>query len=70
MSFKEFFMEYIWQLPQNILGSLYKEYISDNIITRVNYDDTLAPEEYEEALRKTHYIEFNEWPDEENGGGV
>ena len=40
MSFKEFFMEYIWQLPQNILGSLYKEYISDNIITRVNYDAT------------------------------
>ena len=40
MSFKEFFIEYIWQLPQNILGSLYKEYISDNIITRVNYDAT------------------------------
>ena len=40
MSFKEFFMEYIWQLPQNILGSLYKECISDNIITRVNYDAT------------------------------
>ena len=40
MNFKEFFMEYIWQLPQNILGSLYKEYISDNIITRVNYDAT------------------------------
>ena len=40
MSFKEFFIEYIWQLPQNILGSLYKEYISDNIITRVNYNAT------------------------------
>lgn len=35
-----------------------------------NYSDTLAPEEYEEALKKTHYIEFNEWPVEENGGGV
>ena len=37
---REFFINYIWQLPQNILGSLYKEYISDNIITRVNYDAT------------------------------
>ena len=35
-----------------------------------NYSDTLAPEEYKEALKKTHYIEFNEWPVEENGGGV
>ena len=40
------------------------------LLSRVNYDDTLAPEEYEEALKKTHYIEFNEWPVEENGGGV
>ena len=41
MSFKEFFMEYIWQLPQNIIGSLYKEFISKDIITRINYDASI-----------------------------
>ena len=38
MSFKEFFIECIWQLPQNLIGSLYKEFISKDIITRINYD--------------------------------
>ena len=37
---REFFINYIWQLPQNLLGMLYKDCISDNIITRVNYDAT------------------------------
>ena len=37
---RKFFMEYIWQLPQNLLGMLYKDCISDNIITRVNCDAT------------------------------
>ena len=37
---KEFFINYIWQLPQNLLGMLYKDCISDNIITRVNCDAT------------------------------
>ena len=37
---KEFFINYVWQLPQNLLGMLYKDYISDNIITRVNCDAT------------------------------
>ena len=37
---RKFFMEYIWQLPQNLLGMLYKDCISDDIITRVNCDDT------------------------------
>ena len=37
---KKFFMEYIWQLPQNLLGMLYKDCISDDIITRVNCDAT------------------------------
>ena len=37
---REFFINYIWQLPQNLLGMLYKDCISDNIITRVNCDDT------------------------------
>lgn len=41
MSFREFFMEYIWQLPQNIIGSLYKEFISKDIITRINYDASI-----------------------------
>ena len=41
MSFKEFFIEYIWQLPQNLIGSLYKEFISKDIITRVNYDASI-----------------------------
>ena len=35
---KKFFIDYIWQLPQNLLGALYKECIIDNIITRVNYN--------------------------------
>ena len=35
---KEFFINYVWQLPQNLLGMLYKDFISDNIITRVNCD--------------------------------
>lgn len=38
MKFKEFFIECIWQLPQNLLGILYKEFISEDIITRVNYN--------------------------------
>ena len=38
MKFKEFFIECIWQLPQNLLGLLYKEFISEDIITRVNYN--------------------------------
>ena len=37
---KEFFINYVWQLPQNLLGMLYKDCISDNIITRVNCDAT------------------------------
>ena len=37
---REFFINYIWQLPQNLLGTLYKDCISDNIITRVNCDAT------------------------------
>ena len=37
---KEFFINYVWQLPQNLLGILYKDCISDNIITRVNCDAT------------------------------
>ena len=37
---REFFINYIWQLPQNLLGILYKDCISDNIITRVNCDAT------------------------------
>ena len=37
---REFFINYIWQLPQNLLGMLYKDCISDNIITRVNCDAT------------------------------
>ena len=37
---KEFFINYIWQLPQNLLGILYKDCISDDIITRVNCDAT------------------------------
>lgn len=37
---REFFIEYIWQLPQNLLGMLYKDCISDDIITRVNCDAT------------------------------
>ena len=40
MSFKQFFIEYIWQLPQNLLGMLYKDCISDDIITKVNCDAT------------------------------
>ena len=41
MSFKEFFIECIWQLPQNLIGSLYKEFISKDIITRINYDASI-----------------------------
>ena len=37
---REFFINYVWQLPQNLLGMLYKDCISDDIITRVNYDAT------------------------------
>ena len=37
---REFFINYIWQLPQNLLGMLYKDCISDDIITRVNCDAT------------------------------
>ena len=37
---REFFINYVWQLPQNLLGMLYKDCISDNIITRVNCDAT------------------------------
>ena len=37
---REFFINYVWQLPQNLLGMLYKDCISDDIITRVNCDDT------------------------------
>ena len=37
---RKFFMECIWQLPQNLLGMLYKDCISDDIITRVNCDAT------------------------------
>ena len=37
---KEFFINYVWWLPQNLLGMLYKDCISDDIITRVNYDAT------------------------------
>ena len=37
---RKFFINYIWQLPQNLLGMLYKDCISDDIITRVNCDDT------------------------------
>ena len=37
---KEFFINYVWQLPQNLLGMLYKDCISDDIITRVNCDAT------------------------------
>ena len=37
---REFFINYIWQLPSNLLGMLYKDCISDNIITRVNCDAT------------------------------
>ena len=37
---RELFINYVWQLPQNLLGMLYKDCISDNIITRVNCDAT------------------------------
>ena len=37
---REFFINYVWQLLQNLLGMLYKDCISDNIITRVNCDAT------------------------------
>ena len=37
---REFFINYVWQLPQNLLGMLYKDCISDNIITRVNCNAT------------------------------
>ena len=37
---RKFFRNYVWQLPQNLIGMLYKDCISDNIITRVNYDAT------------------------------
>ena len=37
---REFFINYVWQLPQNLLGMLYKDCISDDIITRVNCDAT------------------------------
>ena len=37
---KEFFINYVWQLPQNLLGMLYKDCISDDIIIRVNCDAT------------------------------
>ena len=37
---REFFINYIWQLPQNLLGMLYKDCITDDIITRVNCDAT------------------------------
>ena len=37
---KEFFINYIWQFIQNTLGIIYKDYLKDNIITRVDYSAT------------------------------
>ena len=37
---KEFFINYIWQFIQNTLGIIYKGYLKDNIITRVDYSAT------------------------------
>ena len=37
---KEFFINYIWQFIQNTLGIIYKSYLKDNIITRVDYSAT------------------------------
>lgn len=35
---KEFFINYIWQFIQNTLGFLYKHYIEEEIICRVDLD--------------------------------
>ena len=37
---KEFFINYIWQFIQNTLGIIYKGYLKDNIITRIDYSAT------------------------------
>ena len=37
---KEFFINYIQQFIQNTLGIIYKGYLKDNIITRVDYSAT------------------------------
>lgn len=37
---KEFFINCIWQFIQNILGIIYKGYLKDNIITRIDYSAT------------------------------
>ena len=34
---KEFFINYIWQFIQNTLGIIYKWYLEDDVITRVDY---------------------------------
>ena len=37
---KEFFINYIWQFIQNTLGILYKWYLENDVITRVDYSAT------------------------------
>ena len=37
---KEFFINYIWQFIQNTLGILYKWYLENDVIARVDYSAT------------------------------